>query len=97
MESTSVSQDFQSFTFLWSRYQALQHHLHRTYSYPGAEHEVDRRHEEFLRGLIEQKRFADAAQYIESMTEFCDSINDSAAALRYRGYKRRLEEFVASD
>ena len=78
--------------FLWNRYRTLQSHLERTYAHPGAENTTDRRHELYLRELIEKRDFDLAGNYVDRMAEFCESIHDSAAAERYKRYSGRVAE-----
>lgn len=80
--------------FLWNRYRTLQHHLERTYAYPGAELKAERRHELYLRELIDNRNFSLAGTYVRQMAEFCESIHDSAAAQRYRQYIDRVSRLT---
>lgn len=92
MEFEFEEEEELSIDFLWNRYRTLQHHLERTYAYPGAEQATERRHELYLRELIDTGDFRRADSYVRQMAEFCASIHDSAAAQRYTQYRDRVAQ-----
>ncbi len=97
VEQDAESVDEYGVDFLWNRYRTLQHHLERTYAFPGAELKAERRHEHFLRELIDNRDFSLAGTYTRQMAEFCESIHDSAAAQRYRQYMDRVSKLAEAE
>lgn len=75
---------------LWGRYRELQHYRERKLVDP--ESEDDKRHDQFLRELINESKFDEATKYTNDMIEFCEKIEDLVAAELYRGYGKRIAE-----
>ena len=87
--STGEEQD-RAERHLWGRYRELQHYRERKLVDP--ESEDDKRHDQFLRELIDEGSYDEANRYINDMIEFCERIEDLVAAELYRGYGKRVEE-----
>lgn len=96
MNGNSVSSRY-DVPFLLERYTALQEHLARTGELAtDSDVSKQRRHDFYLRDLVEKRDYGDAILYVNSIIDFLDTIDDGAAA-RYRRYRDRVIELFMDE
>ncbi|MEP0813054.1 MAG: hypothetical protein HRF49_00105 [bacterium] len=84
--------------FLMERYHNLQRYREKSLTAaPGPENSAtDRRHENHLRGLVDEGSYDAAVTYLEDMARLCEAIEDFAAVELYRGYQERIKDLRAA-
>lgn len=83
--------------FLLERYSALQEHLARTGELAtDSDVSKNRRHDFYLRDLVEKRDYGDAMLYVNSVIDFLDIVDDSASS-RYRRYRDRVIELFMEE
>jgi len=53
---------------------------------------TERRHDHYLRGLIDEGKFEEAKSYVDGMIVYCQKRKDKHAAATYQSYKARVEQ-----
>lgn len=70
-----------------TQYEALQEHLERVRV--GSE---EKRHDFYLRSLIDDGKFEEAKKYVEGMIVYCKKRKDKLSAETYASYRNRVDE-----
>ncbi|MEP0814766.1 MAG: hypothetical protein HRF49_08900 [bacterium] len=84
-------------SFLRENYRGLLNHLINASEFELTPTGRERRHDHYLRALVENGERERAMRYLDSMIGFCERRN-LAEAPRYRQYKERVERvFAGSD